>query len=143
MKMPSGEPDFTGQNQLTIYGATKAANVFYASELGKQVKDAGIVCVSYNPGNLNSDLQRHRTWLYRKLLGIFLYPSEYGAYTELWTGFAKELTTEKNGAYIAPWGRFFNIKPDRRASLKSVEEGGNGKATAFCKWTEEQCEKYL
>jgi retinol dehydrogenase 12 len=81
-----------------------------------------------------------QAWFLEKFV---LFPAVYGAYTELWTGLAPELTTEKNGSYVGPWGRIMTVKKDRLESLKTKEEGGSGKAVTFWEWTEKQCLEYM
>lgn len=139
----SGAPNFEGQAQDTIYGATKAGNLFYAVEYGKRCKKDGIVSTCFNPGNLKTELQRHLPAFQASILGLILYPAKFGAYTELWTGFSPKLTTKDNGAYIAPWGRVSSVRADKTESLKTKEEGGNGKAALFWDWTEKEVQKYL
>ena len=71
------------------------------------------------------------------------YPSVYGAYTELYTAFATELTaTENNGAYVIPWGRVAAPRKDIVAGTKSVEEGGTGLARRFWEWCEKETRAY-
>lgn len=41
------------------YGQTKVGNVFLAYELAKKTPENGIVHASFNPGNLQTELQRH------------------------------------------------------------------------------------
>lgn len=41
------------------YGQSKVGNVFLAREFAKQTPETGVVHVSFNPGNLRTELQRH------------------------------------------------------------------------------------
>jgi hypothetical protein len=41
-------------------------------------------------------------------LDNLLHEAKFGAYTELYAGLSSEITLEKNGAYIIPWGRTQN-----------------------------------
>ncbi|KIX04023.1 uncharacterized protein Z518_07576 [Rhinocladiella mackenziei CBS 650.93] len=138
-----GEPDLSSANPRTLYAVSKAGNLFYASEYGKRCKADGIVSTCFNPGNLKTELQRYMSASETVTHRLILFPAILGAYTELWSGFAPELTTEWNGTYIAPWGRILHVKKDRMQSLKTCDEGGNGKAKAFWDWTEKECKKYM
>lgn len=35
----------------------------------------------------------------------YLYEAKLGTYTELYAGLSSDLTLEKNGVYVIPWGR--------------------------------------
>ncbi|KAL2702547.1 hypothetical protein AAEP93_006845 [Penicillium crustosum] len=79
--------------------------------------------------------------------GPLLHEAKFGAYTELYTGLSSEITLEKNGAYIIPWGR---IRPDedcpRRDIIKamtSTEDGGLGYQIRFWEWCEEQWKPFV
>lgn len=88
---------------LVRYGISKAGNYFHATEFARRHRADGIVSVPLNPGNLDSDLYRHVPGLITFFLRrTVLYPSVYGAYTELFAGLAPEVTLEKSGS----WGTF-------------------------------------
>ncbi|KAK5553306.1 short-chain alcohol dehydrogenase [Exophiala xenobiotica] len=127
------------------YGITKAANYFLAHEFGKRfgARD-GVLHNSYNPGNLRSDLQRHAQaqysafalWLLSKLL---LYPTVYGAYTELYAGLSEDLTINADqGVYIVPWGRRAGVKKD--VAFEVEKEGGN--AEKLYEWCDRVTREY-
>jgi retinol dehydrogenase-12 len=139
----NGEPVIESQTIQTIYGVSKAANLFFASEFAKRNLSDGIVSVCFNPGNLRTELQRHVPKWQDILLSFMLYPAIFGAYTELWCGLSPDLTTEQNGSYVGPWGRILPVRMDRQDSLKTKEEGGSGKAKVFVDWCEKECRKYL
>ncbi|CAE7222078.1 unnamed protein product, partial [Rhizoctonia solani] len=69
-----------------LYAQSKMGNVLFSNELAKRYAEQGIISSSLNPGNLQTDLQRHLPWLLGKILGLFLYPASYGALTQLWSG---------------------------------------------------------
>lgn len=93
------------------YAQTKAANVLLAREYQAQHGEHGIVSNSWNPGNLESELQRHQPWIARLILKVMLYAPIYGAYTELFAGWSDEAgRDDKKGAYIGPWGRFVALR---------------------------------
>jgi len=139
----NGEPSIESQNIQTIYGVSKAGNLFLASEFGKRTQGEGIVSVCFNPGNLRTELQRHVPKWQDMLLSLMVYRAVFGAYTELWCGLSPDLTTEQNGAYVAPWGRIMTVKKDRMQSLKTKEDGGSEKAKMFVDWCERECKKFM
>lgn len=129
---------------LVRYGISKAGNYFHATEFARRHRADGIVSVPLNPGNLDSDLYRHVPGLITFFLRrTVLYPSVYGAYTELFAGLAPEVTLEKSGSWVVPWGRFRGIRKELLAGSKPESEGGTGTAEAFWNWTEEQIQPYL
>jgi hypothetical protein len=67
----------------------------------------------------------------------------YGAYTELWAGLSPTIQPSDSGRYVIPWGRFGKIRDDVAQSMKSKEEGGNGKATKFFEYCESLTKGYL
>lgn len=91
-------------DQNTNYAQTKVGNNLLAIKTQSLLKDAGIVSVSFNPGNLATELQRH-TWGAAVMTALLLYPAKLGAYTELWAGWSEEVTIEKGISYVMPWGR--------------------------------------
>ncbi|OAL36367.1 hypothetical protein AYO20_04263 [Fonsecaea nubica] len=128
--------DDTHPNMYT-YGVSKAANYFFGTEFGKRygARD-GVLHNSYNPGNLASDLQRHANnqwpklavWILHKLL---LYPSIFGAYTEIYAGLSPDLTLETDqGGYIIPWGRRGSVRPD----LIAQAQRDDGEAQKLFDW---------
>ncbi|KAL8823586.1 MAG: hypothetical protein Q9191_005719 [Dirinaria sp. TL-2023a] len=108
------------RSSWTKYGASKAGNIFQASEAGRRLGEAGIVSV-----------------------GWFLYTPIHGAYTELFAGLSPEVTTEQNGTFIFPWGRLgFKIREDLVLAQKPEKEGGTGYAEKFWDWCDEQVKPY-
>lgn len=132
---PSSDDNFT-------YTRSKTGNWFLASELAREFGSHGIISMTQNPGGVKSNLLRHKPLL-RLAVYPLLYHPRYGAYTELWTGLAPEVTLEMNGGYIIPWGRPHpDLRQDLLDALKGVEEGGTGQARDFAQWCWEQTEKY-
>ena len=119
------------------YGTSKAANYYLGSAFGKLSGNTdGILHNSYNPGNLETELQRHTDdqypaiaqWLLRRLL----YPAVFGAYTELYAGLSKDLDVGKDqGAYIVPWGRKWGTRADLEAEV-AKEKGADLKLYEWC-----------
>lgn len=91
--------DYHNDKHLTIkYAISKAGNYLHATEYAKRYRDDGVISVSLNPGNLDSELFRTLGSITRKVLRLLsLYPPIYGAYTELFAGLSPEVTLEKSG----------------------------------------------
>lgn len=47
------------ENNKTNYGQSKVSNVFLAVEFAKKLQEDGILSISWNPGNIRTDLYRH------------------------------------------------------------------------------------
>jgi len=124
------------------YGTSKAGNVLHATEFARHYGKDGIISVPLNPGNLKSDLQRHVPGWQKPILNLLLHTPIHGAYTELFAGLSPDVTLERNGAWIIPWGRFSTIRKDVVASTKPIAEGGTGIAEKFWNWSEEQVKSF-
>ncbi|KAK3721734.1 short-chain alcohol dehydrogenase [Vermiconidia calcicola] len=130
----SNSPKVHGMQGLN-YGQSKAANVLLAKEYQTRYFADGIVSNAWNPGNLESELQRHQPWLMAKVLSFILYPAVYGAYTELYAGWSEEAGREEmKGAYYGPWGRTVMLRQD-------VENSPNRKR--FWEWCEQEAKPYV
>lgn len=82
------------------YGVSKAGNYLQATEFARRHRGDGVVSVAVNPGNLDSELYRTQPSLLGRFMKTFvLWPSVYGAYTELFGGLSPEVTFEKTGAW--------------------------------------------
>ncbi|KAL1872946.1 short-chain alcohol dehydrogenase [Diaporthe australafricana] len=125
------------------YGTSKAGDWIYGSEISRRYKSEGIIGLGVNPGNLKSDLFRQQSAAFRAFTGPVSYPVVNGAYTELWAGLSPEVTLEKAGSLVNPFGRFGLARKDWAAATKPSAEGGNGTAQKFWDWSEEQVREYL
>ncbi|KAI9643759.1 hypothetical protein NHQ30_007108 [Ciborinia camelliae] len=124
------------------YGTSKIGNWFLGSEMARQVGQYGIISITQNPGNLKTNLMRHAKWMYYAAYPL-LYKAKMGAFTELFAGLSPDISMEQNGGYVIPWGRIHETpRKDLLVSLKTVDEGGNGRAKEFWDWCEEQIAKY-
>ncbi|KAK3307712.1 uncharacterized protein B0T15DRAFT_395316 [Chaetomium strumarium] len=122
---------------LERYGVSKAGNWVHAVEFARRVREAGVVSIACNPGHLKSDLYRDGGKLFTTVLDLVaLYPPVYGAYTELYSALSPDITMEKTGEWVIPWGRLHPIRKDLQKAAKSMEDGGNGHAREFWEWTE-------
>ncbi|KAF1919293.1 short-chain dehydrogenase [Ampelomyces quisqualis] len=117
----------------TRNGVSKCGNVLHALEYAERYKGKGIVSVALNPGNLESELQRHMNPVLKFLLGFMLYPPVNGAYTELFAGLSPEVATAKKGTWVVHFGRIMPLRKD-------LADGGHGKE--FWEWSEKQVERY-
>ncbi|EPS38902.1 hypothetical protein H072_7314 [Dactylellina haptotyla CBS 200.50] len=117
------------------YAHSKCANTIMAMGFAQKFKDTGIIAVSANPGNLNTDLLRHSliAWVFFR---PWLYPARYGAITELYATLSPEINDTSNGALIIPWGR---TGPIRQDILDSCQEGG---AVKFWDWLDENTQGF-
>lgn len=73
---------------------------------------------------------------------FLLHHPKFGAYTELYAGLSPDISTERNGSYVIPWGRIAVPRKDLVQVMKSKEEGGSGNAAAFWEWCEAEVAKY-
>lgn len=126
-------------SQQTNYGQTKVGNVLLAIKTGELYASQGVLNVSFNPGNLKTELQRHSTGILMRLVGkMLLYPAILGAYTELYSGWSGEITAAKGVSYVVPWG-----KDGSNLVRKDIQEGiQNGLATRFWDWCESETKLY-
>ncbi|PQE19176.1 short-chain dehydrogenase protein [Rutstroemia sp. NJR-2017a BBW] len=130
------------KDQTRNYVNSKTGNWFLAKEFANELNDDGILSVVQNPGNLKTNLLRNAKWMMYAVYPL-LYEARMGALTELWAGLSSDLTMDHNGAYVVPWGRLHPApREDLLQSLKSVEEGGTGRAQEFRKWCEDLTSKY-
>ena len=129
-------------DQQTNYGATKAGNVFLATEFARLHPGnggKGVVSNAWNPGNLKTELQRHANAIMAIMVNWMLHPAVFGGYTELFAGWDEAAgRKERNGGYVIPWGRFGEFREDVKAEIG--REGG--KAERFWEWCERETREY-
>lgn len=83
------------------YWFSKIANWAHATEYAKRHQADGVVSVSLNPGNLQSDLYRDQGFLFRIAEKIFMYSPLNGAYAELFAGLSPDVNISNTGC----WGK--------------------------------------
>ncbi|KAK0212115.1 NAD(P)-binding protein [Desarmillaria ectypa] len=93
-----------------LYHQSKFANVVFSNELARRYGDDGFISISLNPGNINSELLRHKSSVIQYLSQYVLYSTTYGALTQLWAGTAPEAAA-CNGMFLAPWARIARPNP--------------------------------
>lgn len=71
-----------------------------------------------------------------------MHPPIHGAYTELWAALSPELTPDKSGAYIYPWGRLGSLPAEIASATKGEHEGGSGAAAKFVAWCGKKTEAF-
>ncbi|KAH8594346.1 hypothetical protein B0O99DRAFT_514332 [Bisporella sp. PMI_857] len=132
------------EGQFAKYTISKAGNYLQATEFAKRLKNDGVVSVSLNPGNLDSNLWQYQGSLARMLIRtLILHPVINGAYTELFAGLSPQITIEKTAQWVVPWGRFMETRKDLVAASRSKAEGGTGIAEEFWDWNETQIKAFL
>ncbi|KAF8073782.1 hypothetical protein FPV67DRAFT_1479259 [Lyophyllum atratum] len=89
-----------------MYIQSKFANIVLSNEFARRYGGQGLVFTSVNPGNLQTDLNRHVGSLFKRLLlrCLQIYPASMGAITQLWAGTAPE-AAGLNGKFLIPWAR--------------------------------------
>ncbi|TRX97368.1 hypothetical protein FHL15_001646 [Xylaria flabelliformis] len=97
---PAANDEYENRGSFLVYSLSKLGAYYYASEYAARHKNDGVVSVSLNPGNLDSDFWREQgaitTCVLRKTL---LYPPKMGAYTVLFAALAPEVTLDKSGRF--------------------------------------------
>lgn len=128
------------------YGRSKVGSWFLGYEMARRWKPDGIVTVIVNPGNVKAHSYDNMGFLVMLVLGPLLHQTKLGAYTELYAGLSRDITLEKTGAYLIPWGR---IEPDNDRwrqdivnEMKGEEEGGHGGAKRLWEWCEKEMKPY-
>ncbi|KAL3459218.1 hypothetical protein BJX64DRAFT_291469 [Aspergillus heterothallicus] len=126
------------------YTNSKVGNWFLSSEFARRYGDRGIVSVALNPGAAKTSLLRNAKWM-EFFSYPLLYSAKHGAYTELFAGLSGEISlVNNNGCYVIPWGRVHtNVKDDLKSAIKTVEDGGTGRASEFWEFCEGRVKEYL
>lgn len=136
-----GVPVTERPHSMTLYGQSKAANVYQASAWAKAnqdiVEELGCISTSCYPGNLKSDLTRKYNSIYRKLVLWMLFDVKYGAYSELYSVLSPDVTMKDQGKYVVPFGEFHDPRGDIKLGLT------NGKDKQLWDLVEEKISSYL
>ncbi|PIL34948.1 hypothetical protein GSI_02735 [Ganoderma sinense ZZ0214-1] len=104
-------PERKKQSTQTLYFQSKHGNVVVARQVAKRYGDQGIISISVNPGNIRTDLQRYMSSISKKILNLSLYPTPYGALTQLYAGTMAE-ALKHNGEFFIPWARVGKCRPE-------------------------------
>ncbi|KAK0196267.1 NAD(P)-binding protein [Armillaria mellea] len=103
-------PKRRGSSTEALYYQSKFANVLFSNELARRYGDEEIISISLNPGNIDSELLRHKPPIFQYLSPYILYSTTYGALTQLWAGTTPEALA-CNGMFLAPWARIGRPNP--------------------------------
>lgn len=116
-----GVPIAERPNHQTLYGQSKAANIFQAKAWSTRhkelVEEIGCVSVSCFPGILKTELLRNWGSVANFVAGCLFYDGVYGAYTELYAALYPKLSTKDQGAYIFPFGEIHDPREDVKVGL--------------------------
>lgn len=93
------------KSPVVKYVTSKVGNYLHAVELAGRYRDAGIISIALNPGNLRTELARHMGSAFRFLVSFICYPPVNGAYTELFAGLSPDVTMERSGH----WSKSCNV----------------------------------
>lgn len=126
----SGAPKIF-DSQQTNYGQTKVGNVLLAIKIQELYGSQGIRSVSFKPGNLKTELQRHSSGLLMKMSESMLYPAIFGAYTELYSGWSEDIAADRSATYVMPWGRD-GTNLVRSDIQRAIEDGLANKLWEWC-----------
>ncbi|KJZ72356.1 hypothetical protein HIM_08282 [Hirsutella minnesotensis 3608] len=133
----------TDENEL--YSSSKAASWFVASEFARRQPD-GVVHIAGNPGNYLTNIWRDTpAWLYWLLWPILRDPI-HGAETYLFMAFSGAVTLDDAvaGRYVICDGRWHpGQRKDLLLALRSVDEGGSGRASAYFDWCEDKVRGFV
>ncbi|KAB8349494.1 hypothetical protein FH972_023520 [Carpinus fangiana] len=133
----TGEPA-QDLNVNALYGQSKAGNRFLAAVGARADEEHGILHVAWNPGNLDTELQRHMPNMMQIVLAkVLLFPAKFGGYTELWSAVGP-IDMANSGGYVAPWGR---IDKNRKDVEQECAKGGAG--DKFVGWCDKVTAEYV
>ncbi|KAI3621670.1 NAD(P)-binding protein [Moniliophthora roreri] len=98
-------PARTELGTYNLYSQSKFAQVVWTREYAKRYGD-NILAFSCNPGNLQTDLQRHFNPIMKFVIKLILHPVDpYGPLTQLYAGTSPEVVQKPNGSFFIPWAR--------------------------------------
>ncbi|KAF7542965.1 hypothetical protein G7Z17_g11124 [Cylindrodendrum hubeiense] len=107
------------KNQMENYMMTKVGNVFLSYDTATRLGAHGVISV-----------------------GMVFKPAKFGAYSELFGLLSPEVTSEKNGAFIIPFGRFGRLPNDIESAFKTKQQGGSGVAQRFVDFCERETKAF-
>ncbi|GJE99309.1 NAD(P)-binding protein [Phanerochaete sordida] len=117
---------------MTLYFQSKLATTIVARQLAEHYGTQGIISIAANPGEIQTDLARNSSTLYRWISSFLLYPTHMGALAPLFAGTSPD-ALKYNGEYLAPWGRLARS----RHEVYDQEIGQR-----LWKWLEEQVDEH-
>ncbi|KAI2617576.1 NAD(P)-binding protein [Hypomontagnella submonticulosa] len=125
------------------YTNSKTGNLFLSSEFARRIGSShSIISVAHNPGATSTNLFRHVPLL-KYLAWPLMHKVELAALTPLYAGLSGDITMEKNGCYVLPWGRISQgLKASLGDAMRTEEDGGTGRASEFWEFCEEKTQPY-
>lgn len=127
-------------DRVKNYAISKAGTWMLGREFARRYGNDGVVSVIQNPGNLRAGGYDKVPALTMFFIAPLLHEPTFGGYTELYVGLSLDITLEKNGAYVIPWGR---LRPDEACPRKDIihamapeEQGGLGYTKKLWEWCE-------
>ncbi|OJD33765.1 short-chain dehydrogenase [Diplodia corticola] len=131
----NGDPKNFASNKNN-YGQSKVANLFLAVEFAKRCEKHGILSISWNPGNIQTDLYRHMSGVGAVVSKFTLFPPSLGVIPPLYAGWSPAVTMQDclAGELIIPWDRKHTPRPKLLEGIKPKSEGGQGLAEQFWEW---------
>ncbi|KAK4156104.1 hypothetical protein C8A00DRAFT_41374 [Chaetomidium leptoderma] len=133
----------TDANEL--YSSSKAASWFVASEFARRQPE-GVLHIAGNPGNYLSNIWRDTPALLYWILRPILRDPVHGAETYLFMAFSESVTLDDAaaGRYVICDGRWHpGQREDLLLALRSVEEGGSGRAKEYFDWCEDKVNEFV
>ncbi|KAI0341490.1 NAD-P-binding protein [Trametopsis cervina] len=116
----------------TLYAQSKFGNAIVSKELARRYADQGIISIALNPGNIQTELQRHIPNYQRVILNkTLLAPQPMGALTQLYAGTMPD-ALNYNGEFLIPFARLGKLR-------KEVDDPEL--AAKLWDWLEEQVEQ--
>ncbi|KAK3386438.1 hypothetical protein B0H63DRAFT_393386 [Podospora didyma] len=131
-----------GKTAMENYMQSKVGSVFLAHEYARRVGRQSVVSVSVHPGLMKTDLQRHMPAAMGLAMNLLFKGPKFGAYSELFAAVSPEVTLDKNGGFIIPWGRFGPVPCDIASGMKTEHDGGTGLSERFWAWCEQETAKF-
>ncbi|KAI1496126.1 hypothetical protein F5X99DRAFT_401341 [Biscogniauxia marginata] len=130
-----------------LYITSKTASWFLASEFARrQTPGSKVVHITGNPGNYVTNVWRNTPSLLYYFLRPILRSPVHGAETYLWMAFSNAVTVEDAlaGRYAMCNGRWHPGQRDNLIlALRSVTEGGSGRASEFFEWCGDKADAFL
>ncbi|KAF2738841.1 short-chain dehydrogenase, partial [Polyplosphaeria fusca] len=123
------------------YMQSKTGLYFLAREFAKSAGEKvpqnqygnQVMHVALHPGFMKTELQRNMPAPVRAIMGAVMKGPKYGAYTELYAGFAPDVQT---GGFYWPWGRKGVVPDHVEESTVAPADGGKSVAARFYDWCE-------
>src|ERR1700694_3753569 len=97
--------------------------ILLSNYISGQYKDERILAFFLKPGIIKSDLARNSNAMIKMIASRFFYPTDMGAFNQLYTGTSPQLTEIDSGKYFIPWvGRLKLVKVYKTSSLQKAVE---------------------